>query len=69
MRKHISYAAAATGEQTRELTTGELDQIAGGSPNVTVNGGPLAFIAPMMPYSYDVPSGSMLGHEPVHGRA
>jgi hypothetical protein len=39
MSKHASYGAAATSEQTRELTVNELDQIAGGTPNVTVNGG------------------------------
>jgi hypothetical protein len=54
--KHTSYGAAATSEQTRELTADELDQIAGGTPsipipppapNVTVNGGPLGFVAPL----------------------
>ena len=48
--------AAATSEQTRELTADELDQIAGGTPsipipppapNVTVNGGPMGFVAPL----------------------
>ena len=47
-----SYGAAATNEPTRELTADELDQIAGGTPsiptpNVTVNGGPLGFVAPL----------------------
>ena len=50
----ISYGAAATGE--RDLTADELDQIAGGTPsipipppapNVTVNGGPMGFVAPL----------------------
>jgi hypothetical protein len=47
---------AATSERTRELTADELDQIARGTPsipipppapNVTVNGGPLAFVVPL----------------------
>jgi hypothetical protein len=51
-----SYGAAATSEPTRELTADELDQIAGGTPsipipppapNVTVNGGPQGFVAPL----------------------
>ena len=32
MSKHTSYGAAATSEQTRELTADELDQVAGGDP-------------------------------------
>jgi len=56
MSKHTSYDAAATSEQTRELTSDELDEIAGGTPsipipppalNVTVNGGPMGFVAPL----------------------
>jgi hypothetical protein len=47
MSKHASYGAAATSEQTREVTVDELDQIAGGTPNVTANGGPLAFVVPL----------------------
>ena len=51
-----SYGAAAANEPRRELTADELDQIAGGTPsipipppapNVTVNGGPLGFVAPL----------------------
>ena len=57
MSKHTSYGAAVASEQKRELTADELDQIAGGTPsipipppapNVTVNGGPLAFVAPLL---------------------
>ena len=49
-------ALKATSDQTRELTADELDQIAGGTPsipipppapNVTVNGGPVGFVAPL----------------------
>jgi hypothetical protein len=58
-----SYGAAATSEQTRELTSDELDQVAGGTPNVTVNGGPLAFVAPLMGSL-----SSILVHEPVHAK-
>ena len=31
-----SYGAAATSEQTRELTADELDQIAGGTPSIPI---------------------------------
>ena len=57
MSNHTSYSAAAMSEQTRELKANELDQIAGGTPsipipppapNVTVNGGPLAFVASLV---------------------
>ena len=56
MSKHTSYGAAATSEQTRELTADELDEIAGSTPsipipppgpNVIVNGGPMGFVAPL----------------------
>ena len=33
MSKHTSYGAAATSEQTRELTADELDRLAGGTPS------------------------------------
>ena len=36
MSKHTSYGAAATSEQTRELTADELDQIAGGTPSIPI---------------------------------
>jgi len=61
MSKRTSYDAA---EHARELTADELDQAAGGTPNVTVNGGPLAFAAPLPP-----PCDCGLGHEHLHGRA
>jgi len=44
MSKHASHGAVATSEHARQLTASELDHVAGGTPNVTVNGGPL--IAP-----------------------
>ena len=52
----MSKTNKATSDQTRELTADELDQIAGGTPsipipppapNVTVNGGPMGFVAPL----------------------
>lgn len=64
MSEHTSYGADAAGEHARELTAGELNRIAGGTPNVTVNGGPLAFIAPLI----SCECGPVLGHEPRHGR-
>ena len=36
MSKHTSYGAAATSDQTRELTADELDQIAGGTPSIPI---------------------------------
>ena len=36
MSKHTSYGAAATNEQTRELTADELDQVAGGTPSIPI---------------------------------
>ena len=48
MSKHTSHEADATSEHARELTAGELDHVVGGTPNVTVNGGPLAFVGPML---------------------
>ena len=36
MSKHTSYGAAATSEQTRELTADKLDQIAGGTPSIPI---------------------------------
>ena len=36
MSKHTSYGAAATSEQTRELTADELDQVAGGTPSIPI---------------------------------
>ena len=56
MSKTTAIKTAATSEQTRELTEDALDQIAGGTPsipipppapNVTVNGGPMGFVAPL----------------------
>ena len=55
-RKIMSKTSKATSDQTRELTADELAQIAGGTPsipipppapNVTVNGGPMGFVAPL----------------------
>lgn len=65
MSKHTSHEAGATSEHARELTAGELDHVAGGTSNVTVNGGPLAFVAPML----SCECGPVLGHEPLHGRS
>ena len=41
-----SYSAAATSEQTRELTANELDQIAGGTPSIP--------IPPPTPHNYAI---------------
>lgn len=65
MSKHTSHETDATSEHARELTARELDHVAGGTPNVTVNGGPLAFVGPMLSCEY----GPVLGHEPLHGRS
>jgi hypothetical protein len=36
MSNHTSSDAATTSKQTRELTTDELDQIAGGTPSIPI---------------------------------
>ena len=36
MSNHTSSDAAITSKQTRELTTDELDQIAGGTPSIPI---------------------------------
>jgi hypothetical protein len=59
----MSKTSEAISAQTRELTADELDQIAGGTPNVTVNGGPLAFVAQLMGSL-----SSTLVHEAVHAK-
>jgi hypothetical protein len=46
MSNHTSSDAAATSKQTRELTTDELDQIAGGTPSIP--------IPPPTPHSYAI---------------
>ena len=46
MSNHTSSDAAATSEQTRELTADELDQIAGGTPSIP--------IPPPTPHSYAI---------------
>jgi hypothetical protein len=48
MSKTNDTSRPATLEDRRPLAADELDQIAGGTPNVTVNGGPLAFVAPLL---------------------
>ena len=55
MSKSNDISNMATLDDHRPLADSELDAVSGGNlseaPNVTVNGGPMAFVAPLGSYS------------------